>query len=218
MAKGPKSEEPESKESLSKEVIAVVKNRKETAQIIIRILTALIIALLLFIGKQFLWPPLNKAFFNHVTLAATIRPSSTIFFEGNCLNLEITCQVTNHTSYEINIHQFNCYHCRRNFLTKIKLKSKKGGKIEVLNFEPATEISREALPSEAFGIYNVYLNIQLPNQITEIKRKWELNDFELRYAELREFLDLIPKEIILVIQTNPDFEDDAIIHLFRKQQ
>ena len=78
MAKDPKSEEPEleepeSKESLPEEVIAIIKSPKEIAQIIIKILIALIIALLLFIGKQVLWPPINKAFFNHIILAANIE-------------------------------------------------------------------------------------------------------------------------------------------------
>ena len=115
------------------------------------------------------------------------------------------------------LHQFHCYYRKHNFLTMLKLKSNKEGDIDVMNFEPSTEFfSMEFLPSEAFSIYNVYINIPITNHIKEIERLWQENEFHLTYQNLLELIDLRQIDVILVAETNPDYKDDAVIHLFQK--
>jgi len=181
------------------------------------VITSLIIAFLIFLCGNIIWPTISKTFFNHIRLAAVVRPSSTILIDGNHLNLELTCQLTNHTSFNIEIHQFRCYYRKNNFWTKLRFKNNRAGKVNVMNFESSTEISNENLPPEAFGIYNVYINIPLPEHIEKITKQWYLNDYQLTYQQLIEKVALPEKDIVLVVKTNPDFEDDAIIHLFQKQ-
>lgn len=214
MAKSSKTKKTKTKKSYYKIVWDQTKKPKNIASIIV----SLTIALIIFISGRIILPGIKKAFFNHIRLAATIQPSSTIFIDGTNLNLLLQCQITNHTPHNINIYKFFCYYRKKNFWTKLKIISDQAGKIDVMNFEPLTDISKEALPPEAFGFFNVYINMNLPNQIEGIKELWESNEFELTYGELIEIISLIPKEIILVVQTNPPYKDDAIIHLFQKHQ
>lgn len=183
---------------------------------LVNLIGGLIVMFIGFVCYNIIWPPIQRTYFNHVTLGATIRPNSTVMVDNNFLNLELKAQVTNHTKSNLKIDQFKCYFRQSNLWTFLRLASRNTGEIKVTNYEAADEMAKGDLPPDAFGTYYVYINLPLRYRIQEIKRQWEASNYQLFYDQLLSKVKLSPTDIALEIATNPRYTDDAVIHLFAR--
>ncbi len=182
---------------------------------LVNLIGGLILIFVGFVLSNIIWPPMQRNFFNHVTLAPTIRSNSTLMMDKNFLNLELKAQVTNRTNSQLKIDHFKCYFRQSNLWTFLKLASRNTGEIKVTNYEPVDEMAKGDLPPDAHGTYYVFINLPLPSYRTqEIKRQWEASNYQLTYEQLLSKVELTPIDISLEVSTNPKYHDDAVIHLF----
>lgn len=185
---------------------------------LVNLISGLILAFICFVCFNIIWPPIQRNFFNHVTLAPTIRPKSTLIMGKDFLNLELMAQVTNRTKSQLKIEHFKCYFRKSNLWTFLKLASRNTGEIKVTNYEPVDEMAKGDLPPDAHGTYHVFINLPLPsNRTQEIKRLWETSNYQLTYESLLSSkMKLTPMDISLEVSTNPKYHDDAVVHLFSR--
>ncbi|MDZ7264331.1 MAG: hypothetical protein ONB16_07080 [candidate division KSB1 bacterium] len=183
---------------------------------LVNLLGGLIVAFIGFVCYNIIWPPIQRAYFSHVTLAATIRPNSVLIIDNDFLNLELTAQVTNRTKSHLKIDHFKCYFRQSNLWTFLRLASRNTGEIKVMNYEPGDEMAKGDLPPDAHGTYYVFINLPLRYRIQEIKRQWEASNYQLTYEQLLSKVKLSPMDIALEVSTNPKYSDDTAIHLFNR--
>jgi len=178
----------------------------------------IIIAIFSFIFLNLIYPSLKRNYLEGISIIGGIQKKSTVIIDGPCLNLELEFKLINKSSFNIDIDTVECYYKRRNIFTRMFwFLDDKTGKLEVLNITPENEETKTSLHPEDFERYKFYLNVPVPNKINEIKQLWESNNYQLTYQQLMEKIPLSQQDIILVVKTKPEFEDDAIIRLFQKE-
>lgn len=179
-------------------------------------IAAYVVAIISFL-LSFYWPQINQKIFDRINLSTTIQPRSTVLIDGKNLNINIKAQIVNNTEAEIRSPEFNCYSIKSTFWSKLPFTDTRGKRIGVLNREPINDMAIEGtLPPNAFGAYDLYINVPMPNQIAEFRELWIENQYHLTYQDLLEKMDLPQIDLMITVQTNPLFEDEAVLHLFKK--
>lgn len=178
----------------------------------------IITAILAFAFLNIIYPSIKRNYLEGISVIGGIQKKSTVIIDGPCLNLELEFKLINKSSFNIDIDTVECYYKRRNIFTRIFwFINDKAGKLEVLNITPENEEIKTSLHPEDFERYRVFVNVPIPDKINEIRQVWESNNYQLTYQQLMEEIPLSQQDIILVVKTKPEFEDDAIIRLFQKE-
>lgn len=165
----------------------------------------------------FYWPKIHKFFIVIISISPIIQGNSTILLDGRNINLNIKASVTNDTEYSLKISEFGCFARKESWWVAVPWTNQKGKELRILNTEPLNDDAKQGfIRPRAFGDYDLYFNLPLPDHIREIEKLWKENKFQLTYQDLLDSLKLPLQEVVITVQTNPVFKDEAVLKIFSK--